>query len=457
MSRFTLASPMPVTQGELARWHMREGALERLMPPWIAADILRSPIPMVDGAVAEWVMHPWLMPVAWTSRLEQIDPARGFVGVQVRGPFRRWRHDHRFLERDQQSSMHDEVQYELPMSPVGTVLAGRCVRREIERVFRFRHRRLANDLRRHAECDQVSSACVGITGASGLVGRHLRAFLTTGGTSVKRLTRGSASASRGEVQWNPTGERVAHAPFESLDAVVHLAGANLADAAWSPARKEQLRDSRVAATRHLCTLLAGLKRKPRVLVSMSGVGYYGTNHGHTVDERDPAGDSFIGRLAKDWEDATQPARDAGIRVVVLRAGMVVTAAGGAVAKMRTPFAFGVGGPIGSGEQGTSWIALDDLIGMIATSLVDDRWEGAINAVAPDPVAQRTFANALGHSLRRPAIAPMPAAVIRGLFGEMGDALMVQGQFVVPTRASELGFRWEFQRLGDALDFELGRA
>ena len=457
MSRFTRSSPMPASRGDLAHWHMREGALQRMLPPWEEVDVVKAPVPMVDGAIAEFILHKGLLPIRWIARHEQVDPATGFVDIQVRGPFRRWRHQHRFEERGASSAITDDIQYELPVPPVGSIVGGWLVRGDLERAFRFRHRRLANDLHRHQECAALSGLCVGITGASGLVGRQLQAFLTTGGTSVKRLTRGSASASRGEIQWNPGGERVATAPFESLDAIVHLAGANLADERWTPARKEVLRESRIAATRHLCTLLAGLERKPKVLVCMSGIGIYGTEHGRTVDERDMAGSDFIAQLARDWEAAAQPAIDAGIRVVFLRAGMVVTAAGGAVAKMRTPFLFGAGGPIGSGKQGISWIASDDLLGMIATAIVDGRWAGPVNAVAPEAVEQRQFAKALGRSLRRPAIAPMPAAVVRMLFGEMGESLLLRGQFAQPTRATELGFRWDFPLLQDALDFELGRA
>ncbi|MFZ9689033.1 MAG: TIGR01777 family oxidoreductase [Phycisphaerales bacterium] len=457
MSRFTRSSPMPASRADLAHWHMREGALQRMLPPWEDVDVVQAPVPMVDGAIAEFVLHKGLLPLRWVARHEQVDPATGFVDLQVRGPFRRWRHQHRFEERGATSAITDDIQYELPLPPLGSIVGGWMVRGALERAFRFRHRRLANDLQRHRECAALAGMCVGITGASGLVGRQLQAFLTTGGTSVKRLTRGSASASRGEIQWNPGGERVATAPFGSLDAVVHLAGANLADERWTPQRKAVLRDSRVAATRHLCELLAGLERKPRVLVSMSGIGYYGTEHGRTVDERDGAGEDFIAALARDWEDATRPAVEAGIRVVLLRAGMVVTAAGGAVAKMRTPFLFGAGGPVGSGRQGISWIAADDLLGMIATAIVDERWSGPVNAVAPESVEQRAFARALGRSLRRPAFAPLPAAVVRMMFGEMGESLLLRGQFARPSRALELGFRYDFGQIQDALDFELGRA
>jgi len=457
MSRFTRSSPMPVSRQDLAHWHMRDGALQRMLPPWEEVDVVKAPVPMVDGATAEFILQRGLLPIRWVARHEQVDPATGFVDLQVRGPFRRWRHQHRFEERGATSAITDDIQYELPVPPVGPIVAGWVVRAHLERAFRFRHRRLSNDLHRHRECAGLAGLRVGITGASGLVGRQLQAFLTTGGTSVKRLTRGSASASRGEIQWNPRGERVATAPFESLDAIVHLAGANLADERWTPERMVVLRESRVAATRHLCTLLAGLERKPRVLVCMSGVGLYGTDHDRSVDERDPSGRDFIAQLALDWEAAAQPAIDAGIRVVFLRAGMVVTAAGGAVAKMRTPFLFGAGGPIGSGRQGISWIAADDLLGMIATAIVDERWTGPVNAVAPEAVEQRHFAKVLGRSLRRPAIAPMPAAVVKMLFGDMGESLLLRGQFAQPTRATELGFRWDFPRLHDALDFELGRA
>jgi uncharacterized protein (TIGR01777 family) len=297
---------------------------------------------------------------------------------------------------------------------------------------------------------------VAITGASGLIGSALVPFLTTDGHDVVRLVR-RAPAGPGEAAWDPGRGTVDRAALDGVFAVVHLAGENIAEGRWTDARKEKLRSSRLGPTRGLAEALASLPRPPEVLVSSSAVGYYGHRGDAWVDETCPAADDFLGRLAAEWEAAAQPAAGAGIRVVNLRTGIVLSPAGGALGKMLTPFKAGVGGVLGPGTQYMSWITIDDLLGAIHHALVTDGFGGPVNAVAPEPVTNAVFTKALARVLGRPAILPVPAFALRLLFGEMADAALLSSTRVRPARLLAAGYRFRFPDLEAALRFLLGRS
>ena len=296
---------------------------------------------------------------------------------------------------------------------------------------------------------------VAITGASGLVGRALVAFLTAGGHEVVRLVR-RQPRSAGEARWEPASGEIDRAAVDGVAAVVHLAGENIAEGRWTEARKAALRASRIGPTHRLAETLAGLSRTPKVLVSSSAIGYYGDQGDAWLDETSAPADDFLGRLARDWEEATLPASRAGIRVVRLRTGIVLAREGGALGKMLLPFRLGAGGVLGSGRQYMSWIAIDDLAGAIHFALTTDL-DGPVNAVAPRPVTNREFTKTLGRVLARPTVARVPAFVLRLAFGEMADAALLGSSRVRPARLLQAGYRFRFEELESALRYLLGNA
>jgi uncharacterized protein (TIGR01777 family) len=296
---------------------------------------------------------------------------------------------------------------------------------------------------------------VAITGASGLVGRALVPFLTTGGHEVVRLVRRAPEA-KDEVRWDPAEGTIDPAALEGTDAVVNLSGESIAEKRWTAARKALLRSSRLGPTGLLARALAGLGRKPRVFVSASAVGAYGDRGDAWVAEDDPPADDFLGRLSAEWEKAAEPAAEAGIRVVNLRTGIVLSAAGGALGKMLLPFKAGLGGVLGPGTQYMSWIAMDDLLGAIHHALTNDSVSGPLNATAPEPVTNAVFTRTLARVLGRPAIAPVPAVALRLLFGEMAGAALLSSARVRPAKLLATGYRFRFPDLERALRHELGR-
>jgi uncharacterized protein (TIGR01777 family) len=279
---------------------------------------------------------------------------------------------------------------------------------------------------------------VAVSGSRGLVGSALTASLSTDGHRVLRLVRRSDPGTD-EVGWDPADGRVDAARLGGASAVVHLAGENVAAGRWSLARKERIRSSRVEGTRLIAEALAGLDRPPPVWVNASAIGFYGDRGDERLDETSAPGDGFLAETCVAWEAATAAARAAGVRVVLLRIGIVLDAKGGALARMLTPFRWGLGGRLGHGRQFMSWITLDDLVGVLRRALVDGGLEGAVNAVAPRPVTNAEFTRTLGRVLRRPTLLPAPALAIRLLLGEMGQELLLAGARVRSAELERCGF------------------
>jgi len=290
-----------------------------------------------------------------------------------------------------------------------------------------------------------------VSGSTGLVGSALVPFLLTGGHQVARLVRSQPTAG-GEVPWDPAAGRLEATNLEGLDAVVHLAGERITGR-WTAAKKARIRSSRVQGTRLLAETLA---RPPKTLVCASAIGYYGHRGDELLREESPPGAGFLAEVCREWEAAARPAAEKGIRVVQLRIGVVLSAAGGALALMLTPFKLGLGGRVGTGQQYMSWIALDDLAGIIQHALANESLRGPVNAVAPRAITNREFTKTLGRVLGRPTIFPMPAFAARLAFGQMADELLLASARVEPTRLIASGYKFRTPELEAALRHLLGK-
>ena len=290
-------------------------------------------------------------------------------------------------------------------------------------------------------------ARIAITGATGLIGRALTASLAGDGHEVVRVVRGPGAGS--DVRWDPAGGTIDAAGLEGLDAVVHLAGEPIGAARWSDAVRRRIMDSRARGTDLLARTLAGLERPPAVLVSCSAVGFYGDRGADELTEDAPAGDDFLARVCVVWEEAADPARAAGIRVVHPRTGVVIAKHGPLIDKVELPFRLGVGGRVGSGRQWVPWISLHDEVAALRF-LVDTPLEGPVNLVGPTPADNRELTRALGKVLRRPTLFPIPPLAVRALYGEMGVTLATISQRVLPTRLLAAGFRFRHTTIQEAL-------
>lgn len=288
-----------------------------------------------------------------------------------------------------------------------------------------------------------------VSGSSGLIGTALLAAWREQNRETTRLVRGGANSGT-DVPWDPATGNLDPAALEGFDAVVHLAGENIAGGRWTPARKAAIRDSRVQSTRLMAEALARCAAGPRTLVCASAIGFYGDTGDTAVDETAPPGNGFLAEVCQAWETATAPASEAGIRVVNLRTGIVLSTRGGALQRMLLPFRLGLGGVVGTGRQYMSWITLDDIVRAIIFCIEEQALSGPVNGTAPEPVTNRAFTKTLGHALHRPTLLPMPATAVRLLFGEMGDALLLSGARIMPKELMEHGFAHAHPDLTGAL-------
>jgi uncharacterized protein len=449
MDHFVKRTAMPVPVEALFAWHEREGAFERLNPVFDPVQLESREGGLEVGA--RTVLHMKVGPVwhRWVAVHTDYQPGVMFRDEQQSGPFAAWRHTHRFeAGAGGTSVMHDEVDYALPMGPIGSTLGERYTRSALERTFTYRHQLLRHDLERHAAYQARPRLTVALAGAHGLLGAALRVFLTTGGHAVRMVGR--------------QGSRPDPTALYGADVVINLAGAGVADERWTAERKALLAESRIGYTRALVEALRRLETPPRVLVQASAVGVYGDRGDEVLTEsslagpRGPKAAAFLAGLCADWEAAALEAEPSGVRVVLLRSGLVQSANGGALAKLLVPFRAGAGGPIGGGRQWQSWVSLEDALGILHRALFDERLRGAVNMVSPMPVTNAEYGRLLGLVLSRPAVMPLPAFAMRAAFGELADGALLASQRVLPSALERVGHRFLHATLEDALRFTLGR-
>jgi uncharacterized protein (TIGR01777 family) len=295
-----------------------------------------------------------------------------------------------------------------------------------------------------------------VSGSTGFLGTALIDTLEREGHTIVRLVRpdtGHLDAGRDRAQtvrWDPVGGQFDATAAEGADALVHLAGASIADGRWNASRKNLLRTSRIDATRHLMGVLSKLKQPPRVIVASSAIGYYGDRGDETLTEGSASGNDFLSAACRDWEAETARGTEFGARVVMLRFGIILAAHGGALPRMALPFRLGAGGKLGSGRQWMSWLTLAEAVGIIRFALANSALSGPTNAVTPNPVQNSDFTDILAKTLHRPALFPAPAFALRLALGEMADALLLVSQRVKPSRLEQMGYRFARPELPAAL-------
>ncbi|WP_280495424.1 TIGR01777 family oxidoreductase [Nocardia asiatica] len=442
------ASVIDLPRSEVFAWHARPGALTRLAPPWQPVSPRAESDSLSDGQAVLGLPGG----LRWVARHDprEYDPPRRFVdAVTVDGVgslpagLLPWRHTHDFEVVDENRTLVvDRVDAPVP----ATVLRP---------MFAYRHRQLADDLAAHARAARVGFAgrTVAVTGASGLVGSALVAFLTTGGHRVVRLVRHPPRATD-ERRWD-TGDPAPDL-LDGVDAVVHLAGASIAGR-FTAKHKRAIAGSRIGPTRGLAE--AAARAGVPVFASASAIGYYGSDRGdETLTEQSPRGDGFLADVVDEWEAATEPAAESGVRVVCVRTGIVQSPRGGTLRLLRPLFTAGLGGRIGNGRQWLSWIGIDDLIDVYYRALWDSGLSGAINAVASQPVRNAEYTEILAGVLHRPALFPVPGFAPALLLGREGNRELASAcQRVVPARLAEAGHRFRTPTLEPALRHLLGRS
>jgi uncharacterized protein (TIGR01777 family) len=466
MPVFERSVDLPASAAQVFAWHAAPSAFARLTPPWEHATVVQPLRRLADGerAVIEVGVAPSALGrVRWVARHEQVRDGSdggvaGFVDVAESGPFTSWRHEHRFTPVTTSGGhascrMTDRIEWSGPLGGLGDVFGGSVVGDRLERMFRFRHDTTRLDLELLASLPASTPLKVGVTGASGLIGAELAALLGVAGHTVRRFVRREARADD-ELAWDPrTGAVDPRA--SGLDAVVHLAGENIAGSRLDDAMRARLREQRVGGTAKLLASLAALPQPPRVVVSASAIGFYGDRADDIVDEDSVVGDGFFARLCADWEQAALSPTSSPWRAVVLRLGVVLSPRGGALARAVPAFLAGLGGPFGAGRAWMPLISVDDVGAIALRALVDDRLRGVVATVGPAPVRNLDFAKTLGRVLRRPAVLPVPRLGLKVVLGDIADHVLESAR-VEPRRLRDIGHTFRHADLEGALRHVLGR-
>lgn len=450
---FEKRSTLPVDRETAFAWHDMPGAFERLTPPFEPVTLVEQTGGIRDGAKVLIRIKNGPIALRWHARHEGYDPPRQFVDISEKGPFAHWHHEHRFLEgKNGRTVMHDRVTYAPPFGPLGR-LGLPIIRKKLDRMFAYRHDTLARDLEDHARFDGKKTFVV--TGASGLIGTQLCAFLTTGGHTVRRMVRDRARTGHGCYFWDPVQGEFDHSALDGADAVIHLAGEQVFALRWSGAKKRRLMESRERGTETVARAIAA-HGGVRTLVSASAIGFYGHRPGETLDESAPRGEGFLADVCEAWEAGTAIARDAGVRTAICRIGVVLTPAGGALRMMLPAYRLGLGGRIGSGRRAMPWVSIDDTIRALHWCAMRDDVEGPVNVVAPERIDQRTFAMILARTLRRPAWGVAPAWALRLAMGEAAEEMVLKDTPAVAGVLERTGFGFRDDRVSAALARLLGR-
>ena len=458
MTVFSRESILSADVDEAFAWHARPGAIERLSPPWEPLTVVSRTGGILPGARVVLRMKAGPIPYLWHARHTRLEENRLFEDEQVRGPFAEWVHTHVFEPAgEKQCLLRDAVRFRLPLAGLSHPLAVPLINRKLGKIFAFRHRVTAADLALHQTFADQPRQTVLISGAGGVIGSRLVPFLTTGGHRVVKLVR-RQPASGDELFWDPVTGKIDFAGIEAVrpDAIIHLAGENIGQGRWTPAKKKTIIDSRVKGTRLIATTMARMKRRPHTLLSASAIGFYGDRGEDMMTEADGPGNDFVSHVCRTWEDAAGSAVAAGIRVVRMRIGVVLTPEGGALGKLLPLFRLGLGGRIGSGRQYLSWIGMDDTVGAIYHLLMRPDVAGPVNLVAPSPITNADFTRILGRVLSRPAILPVPAVMVKAVFGEMGKEVVLGGTRVSPEKLLEINYSFQYTELNQYLQHILGK-
>jgi uncharacterized protein (TIGR01777 family) len=448
VKQFTFQSELPVSAQDVFAWHLRKGALERLIPPWIKSELLFPPgSPAEEGSQAGLKIKWGPFAFRWILEHRNCIQDQEFSDIQLRGPFLHYRHRHRFIKIDPISSkLSEEIEYSFP-------LMHRIVQNLFSRYFSWRHAIIRGDLKLIDHYERKPLRIL-LSGSSGLIGSNLKNFLQLAGHEVVRLVRRKEEVGIDAIYWDPVHDVVQKEDFEGFDAVIHLAGTGIAEGRWSKKKKEEIFLSRCRDTWLLSHILCRLYRPPKTLLCASGVGFYGNRGDEELTEESIRGNGFLAELCEKWEKGTEAIENRGTRVVHARFGAVLSAKGGMLEKILGPMRWGLGGKLGTGEQWVSWIGIDDLLGACYHCLMKNELSGAVNCVAPSPMTQVELVETVAKRIGRPAFCHLPSWFVKAAFGEMGEELLLSGQRVKPTKLLETGYVFRYPDLQTALAYTI---
>jgi uncharacterized protein len=453
MARFQYTAAFPCSVETLYDWHTRQGALERLIPPWEKTEVRQRRGGLDPGGLVEMRMHIGPVPFRWVAHHVENIPDVMFRDIMHKGPFAHWSHRHRFYQCGAKACLEDTIDYALPGHDFLPPVVRKHIETTLQRTFQHRATVLAADLDLHNRCGNRSLKVL-VSGASGVLGRALLPLLTTGGHEVWTLVRREPNRDKNELYWNPVAGEIDALPY--FDAVIHLAGEYIGLSRWNESKKKAVLESRTRGTALLAGAVAGQTRRPQVFLSASAVGYYGDSQSVRVTEDAAVGSGFIAEVCRQWEEAAQVASRAGIRTVLMRIGVSLSPRGGALQRLLSTAPAGIIRRFGSGDQYISWISLDDTISAIYHAMCCPSLYGPVNISAPFPVTNSSFMQTLAEISGSSLLFPIPGSLLKAVYGQMATEIVLSSNRCDCQKLLDSGFIFRHETLEEALRGLLGR-
>lgn len=427
---------MPCDSDFLYRWHTMPRAINRLTPPWENIAIIEQPKTLAKDQKVHIKLEGL---IDWKLKILDLEEGKSFSDTQISGPFSSWTHEHSMQAINSTSSLLVErINFKLPI--LNFSLGEIFIESKLRPLFNYRFKTMLNDLRMHYMNKDTKPMKILISGSSGLVGSALVDFLSSGGHKVSRLLRNETNQEK----------------LEGYDVIIHLAGENIANKRWTEDQKEKISKSRIDGTNAIAGALLKLNTPPSTFLCASAIGFYGDRGEELCNEDSEAGDGFLAETCSQWEKACERLKGKGIRVINTRFGIILDPRSGALGKMLPVFKLGAGGRLGNGKQWMSWIALDDVLGVILHCIINGSISGPVNVVSPNPVTNNEFTKVLGKVLKRLTIAPAPSIALKLALGEMADALLLSSTKVEAKVLKNTGYEFAYPDLEAALRHMLGK-
>src|SRR5919112_538299 len=457
---FIKSTKIPATNKDAFDYHAREGALERLVPPWSILRVTSHEGNIRDGAISTLKVSLWPISFKWTAAHFGYLQDRQFQDKMVKGPFQGWIHTHSFIPDEiGHCIMEDKIAYSPPFGKLGPILLNDTIQNNLNQLFHYRHRILINDINLWKIARRSKAQKILITGSHGLIGSSLIPLLTVAGEhKITRLSRPSSNRNNTNshsIVWDPSDDKVNVKELEGFDVVIHLAGENIFGR-WTDSKKQRILKSRINSTRLLCDSLIKLANPPSTLICASATGFYGNRGNEVLTEESKPGFGFLSEVCRKWEESTQIAKDVGIRIVNSRFGADLTPKGGILQNLLALSRLGMGLRFGHENQYISWGSIEDVIGSIFYSIINSSIRGPVNVVSPHPVTNLEFSNTLARIIKSKITLPVSQKLATMMFGELADSTMGSSALVVPKKLSLAGYRFINQELEDALRLLLGR-
>ena len=451
---FTHTTILDDSRENVYLWHSRKGALQRLLPPWQKVTSIHQQGGIAPGGKAVLKMQIGSVPFVWEAHHVEEHPGCMFKDIQAKGPFTHFSHTHTFTSMGEKTILKDHIEYALPGHRFLPRRLIKHVESEFQKMFRYRETILRNDLALHRKYSTQKLRIL-ISGASGVLGRKLVPLLTTGGHEVYTLVRRPADPTNNEIFWDPESGAIDTQNLPKPDAVIHLAGEYIGLKRWTIEGQNRVLESRRRGTELLASTLAAMPNPPRVFLSASAIGYYGDCGDLPVTEYHPPGSGFVPRVCLEWEKGALQAEKAGIRTVLLRLGIGFTATGGALPHLLSTRPFGIFRRFGNGNQYFSWISAEDMVAAMLHCIATDSIAGPINIAAPAPVTNNELMRTLAETTSSRYLPAIPAAILRPLYGEMADELLLASCRISSSKLLESGFCFSFPDLRQTVAHELG--